>query len=338
MPTTQIINGVEIIRGLDINEYHRSPILSHTKIQYWLDPDVSPRKWKARFVDGAKTEKEQDHFVVGRAVDTLLFDGSQAFADSFITSPEKYPSYKKLSKKEQEAGIEPEIEEYKPWNLNATYCKEWAAEREAEGKAILTVDNMRLVKAMALEVASNPFAKKILKAKGAEFQVTLRWQNDDGIWLQARPDIVNFEDDTWDDLKSTRSLKAIGKNFVFLGYDIQAGMILDAMRRILGHDPKESRHIYVSKDLYPECKVVEWFGAKAGPIQCEYGMERAYIAAREIESAKATGNFSSTQTEIEVGQVPTWLQSKMVAGEELSQEEFLDEDAAGEDVAESLKF
>lgn len=359
MSTLQVINGVEIIRGLDINEYHAAPHLSHTKLHYWNEG--TPERWKAKFVDGKKIEeKEEDHFLIGRAVDVLLFEREQAFASAFTTSPSKYPSVSPVAKKDLATTMlaqPPEIElataygfdddarskflstpctvTYKPWNMSSNYCQGWTAEQAAEGRSVLTVDQTRLVRSMALATAKNPRARDILTAPGREFQVSLRWQIG-GIWFQARPDIVNFQEWSWDDLKSTRSMSAIGKNFWFLGYDMQAGLIYDAMRRIRGGEPSISRHIYVDKSFYPESKVVEIYGAKAGVSNMEYGLGRAIRAGKAIASARDTGIFARPQEEVYALDVPEWIQRKMTEGESLNHDEFLDADDEGEDVRLSI--
>jgi len=341
---TTTINGVEIIRGLDIEEYHRSPILSHTKLQDWITG--SPAAWKAKWVEGNRSDKESDHFVVGRALDDLIFDRA-GFAQRWTTSPARYPSLRVLTKKEVDAGTavasDEEVEsclaymgdpdgfrgkpcgiEFKTWNAQARYCDGWIQAQAREGRSILTSDQMRMVKAEASEVARNPFAREILRAPGAEFQVTLRWEID-GILFQARPDIVNFQDWTWDDLKTARNLEAIGKHFVFLGYDMQAGLIWDALTRLRGEEPARSRHIYVDKGFYPACEVREIFGPVVGPAYMEYGFARAVRIGKEIEQARRTGKFERPQKEMLPMVVPEWIQRKIVERDEVSPGEFAED-------------
>lgn len=330
---TQTVNGVEIIRGLDIEEYHKSPILSHTKIHSWIEN--SPEWWKARFVDGQREEKEAEHFVVGRALDCLMFDGKDAFADCFVTSPATYPAVRKATKAEIAAGWPAEITEQKKWTLSANYCKEWEETARAEGKSVVTSDQMRMIHAEAAAIARNKFAREVLRADGAEYQVTLRWRID-GIWFQARPDIINFKNQTFDDLKTTRSLDTVAKHYFFMGYDIQTGLIMDAMSRIFGTPPARSRHIYVDKSFYPTCVVQEVYGPIAGPSNGEYGLARAVKIAREIEACRSKGVFERPQREILPLVPPEWIQRKITAGEELHSGDFMATDDAAETLERSM--
>lgn len=352
---TQIINGVEIIRGMPIEEYHASPILSHTKVQHWLTE--SPKWWEAKYVKGGRMEgSEAEHFVVGRALDHLLFE-RETFAQSFTISPGMYPAIEKVTKEKlgstvlADADAIVEATRYhdekkqaeflkapcsivmKPWIGSATYCQGWEAERSAEGFTILTTDQMRLIKAQAIEISRNPFAREILSAKGAETQVTFRWEID-GIMVQTRPDIVNFLLWDWHDLKSTRELGAVGKHFVFMGYDMQAGLAYDALRRIRGAEPRQATHIYVDKSLYPTCEVRDIYGGEVGPAYVEYGLARFMKAAREIEHARKTGKFERPQRNRLPMLVPEWIQRKITEGESVEPDEFLPTDEA----AEALKF
>lgn len=331
---TTTINGVQIIRGLDIEEYHKSPILSASKIQYWREG--TPRRWKAKYVDGAKDEREADHFIVGRAIDTFIFDGKAAFLEKFCTCPKEYPAFREPNAAEKKAGqTEPIFVENKPWNLQAKYCQSWQAEREQEGRSVLKVDQMRMVKAMAAAILENPFAKDAILHPDAESQVTLRWQVD-GIWLQARPDVVNFGLWDWHDLKSIRDIASHNKHFAFMGYDMQAGLVWDALRRIRGAEPRNGTHILVEKSFYPDCRVRDIFGGAVGSVYMEWGYSRAMRYAAEIERARQTGDWTSPQADREPLVVPEWIQRKMSEGEELEPDEQFDTDAAGERLAQLI--
>lgn len=350
---TTTINGVEIIRDLDIEEYHKSPILSHTKIQHWLEN--TPQWWYAKYIEGKRFEGEEAaYFVHGRAIDTLLFDGEKEFRRLFTTAPKEYPSVRTLTKKEQgivlaatDADVERAIQyhsedkqdefrskpcaiEMKPWIGSAIYCQGWEA---SSGKTVLSSDMARMVAAEAKTVVANPLAHEIIAHKGAQFQITLRWEID-GIMVQARPDVINFDNRTWSDLKTVAKMVAVGKNFIFHGYDMQAGLVMDAMRRILGEDPALGTHIYVDKGFYPLCEVLDIFGGEVGPVYCEYGLARAMKAAREIEHARKTGRFERPQRARKCLVVPEWIQKKIVDAESFSADEILDTD----DIADNLKF
>lgn len=326
MPTVQVINGVEIHRGLDIDDYHKSPILSHTKLQHWAEE--TPEWWEAKYIKGVGEKEEKEHFLVGRALDVLIFDGSEEFRNRFVVRPEMYPAAKPQSKKDIDAGIPPETTP-KPWHASANYCQEWEAARKEEGKSVLSPDQVRSVKIWFNALKANEHFARLytMKANGqrtVEFQVALRWRDpSDGIWYQCRPDAIDFTHWDWWDLKSTKSIRGVGKDFVFLGYHIQAGLVWRAMTLLRGAEPRWGGHAYVEKSYYPRTEVREIFGAQAGPIYVENGWSASQRLAAEIEAARAKGEFRYRQERIAPVVVPEWLQRKMVEGETVGPDEFL---------------
>lgn len=324
--TTQIVNGVEIIRGLDIDDYHKSPILSHTKLQHWAEE--TPEWWEAKYIKGLGETTEKEHFLVGRALDVLVFDGLEEFRSRFVVRPETYPAAEKQSKKDIDAGIPPETTP-KPWHSSAKYCQEWEAAQREEGKSVLSPDQIRSVKIWWNALKGNEHFARLytMKANGqrtVEFQVTLRWKDpEDGIWYQARPDAIDFHHWEWWDLKSTRSIREVGKQFAFLGYHLQAGLVWRAMTLLRGAEPRWGGHAYVEKSYYPRTEVKPIFGPEAGPIYVEAGWSASKRIAAEIEAAKAKGEFRYRQKEMKPLIVPEWIQRKWVEGEEVAPEEFL---------------
>jgi hypothetical protein len=304
---------MSILRGLDIEEYHKHPALSHSKLWDWAQR--TPKWWKDHHV--LRLHDNED--------DVLVFDGESALDEQFATAPATYPSSEKPTAKNP---FPPTIQ--KPWIASAGYCKDWIAEREAEGLTVLSAEERRLIFAMFAECLANRHFAAMLRAPGSESQVSFRWKDTEtGIEFQSRPDLINHREGWYLDLKSSRALANHGKAFIGLGYHIQAAIVERAMR---AHDMpcNAGYHMVVEKSLYPRADLMEISGANAGPVFVEYGWSHAVKLALEIENARTSGVFAYRQDRVGIIRVPEWIQRKMMEGDEMAPEEVFDFDDMAE--------
>lgn len=133
----------------------------HTGIQFNLprevydaDPGINQSLLKAfhyaptpaHFKYEHDNPKEKECYKLGNAID-LLVSAPDKFRDTYILAPEKYPT------KDGE----------KPWNNNATYCKEWNAEQKALGRIVLKPKELDQLRGMCEGLLRNTDIRRILE-------------------------------------------------------------------------------------------------------------------------------------------------------------------------------
>jgi hypothetical protein len=229
--------------GSSISSSGLRAVFQDSPLHYWVGSHMNPHR-----------DPEQDEssaLVMGRAVHHLAL-GEADFNLHFVVQPETYTDAK--------TGTE------KKWTGQATVCKEWAT---AQTRAILTASEFEAVRGMlgTLEwqgphldsgLLQNPMMK--LGVLNGLIEHSLFWQDEKtGIWLRSRPDAIPMDGDDASDLKSTRSVayneieRAIGDR----GYDLQAALVRQGMREVLGRDMKSYSLIFVqNSEPYPTLATV----------------------------------------------------------------------------------
>jgi hypothetical protein len=166
-----------ILLNIPITEYHAHDAETNSKLKVFREG--GPLLYKRTFLDKVVTRATSEALKEGAGFDSLIFDGDEKFAATYVTKPPTYPD-----KKTGEA---------KPWNMNADFCKAWVAAREAEGKVVLDVDAWTRFVLMRDALRKHPLASALL-ARG-EPQVTFRNKHErfHGLEVQVRPDQFGAE-------------------------------------------------------------------------------------------------------------------------------------------------
>lgn len=300
--------NAQILSGVPMEAYHgQKECLGHSALWDWNQ--LTPGAWHDRHILGNKDD-DKKHFRVGRALDMLLFDGEETFAKAFVVTPSEYPSTGKPTK------LDPfPATEMKPWNANATYCKEWMDERRALGQEILSAEDMEIIRHQERAIHANPLIRSLLESPTVHFQATIRWQDpEDGFLYQARPDALDVENAIWWDLKTTRNLFGFDKDAFSLGYHVQAGLI---ERGLLanGVQAKEGSLAIVEKRRFPRAELRTFTGGNVGPIYAEYGWSLAAKIRSEIEACRAANRWFIPQVEPKIIAAPEWIQRNIIAGD-----------------------
>lgn len=298
----------QILSGLPMDEYHgQKEFLGHSALWDWNQ--LTPDAWHDRHILGNKDD-DKKHFRVGRALDTLLFDGVETFSRQFVTTPTEYPSTGKPTKADPFPATE-----MKPWSGNANYCKEWMEERRAQGVEILTPEDLEVILHQERAIWANPLIRGLLESKSVHFQASIRWEDpEDGQKYQARPDALDIEKMHWWDLKTTRNLFGFNKDAFSLGYHVQAGLI---ERGLLANGVRMNRGdlAIVEKRRFPRAVLRNFTGGEVGPIYGEYGWSLAVKIRAEIEACRSTGRWFVHQETPEIIAAPEWIQRNIIAGD-----------------------
>lgn len=170
---------------------------------------------------------------MGRAVHTLLLS-EDGFRDDYVTRPETY---------EDDAG------KWKPWNGHANVCKEWLARAKADGKTVLTKQQVADIQGMAERLAKNQVAVDLLRGRIERSIITLDKKT--GVWVKSRPDSIPA-DGMIADLKTCTdaSQVAIGRSIVNYGYLQQMALAITSLEEVGQRQVKDAVLLFV-ETTYP---------------------------------------------------------------------------------------
>lgn len=242
--------------GLPIEKYHSDicagpsnsssglrAIANGSPAEYWATSYLNPV---------AEPREDKDHFRVGQAAHTL-FLGEGKFDEQFSVKPATYIDAK--------TGAE------KKWNGNATVCKEWITEQEDSGKRLLSSDQMHVIQGMAGILPWQPNCPNSgLKNSGMVqtgildglIERSLVWQDaETGVWLKARPDLVNLNEVYPVDLKTTREARKVQNSIADLGYNMQAALVAEGLREVCDLECQGFAFVFVETKAPYAVEVVE---------------------------------------------------------------------------------
>ena len=236
-----------IYADVPIDAYHGQicdgPSLSSTGIRRLLK---SPAHfWKFSELNPHRVEEDdKEAFILGRAAHHLLL-GEREFHRHFVVQPATYNDLK--------------TGESKPWNGNATVCKEW--KKRHSDRTILTAAQIEKIKGMAgllpwqkgmtnCGLANTPLVADAGALSG-EIERSLFWKVGD-VWLKSRPDAIPGDSNDFADLKtisprseegmSDRDLeRAVRENRLF----VQGAMVGMGSMAVLGRQMTGFHLIFV---------------------------------------------------------------------------------------------
>lgn len=234
-----------IYRGVPNRVYHGpltvEPSVSRSGL--WKLFNKSPRHfWHESYLNPDRPpEDEAEALVLGRAAHHVLL-GEGAFREHFIVRPETYPE-----------GVEygdpiPHSAKLKPWNGNATWCKEWLADHKDDPRGILKPDHIETIKGMAGGLSRDHMVQRGALQGLVEHTLVYR-DEETGVWIKTRPDVIPTTDDDVADLKTCADIsdegleKAIGRDGLFL----QGAMTALSWRHVLGRELGAFNFVFVEK-------------------------------------------------------------------------------------------
>ncbi len=230
--------------------YDAIPLLVYHSAEITKEPSVSssglrllwkksPKhfyaKWPYNPLREVDEEEESDAFTLGRAAHHL-FLGEDNFALEFIERPEKI------------AGL--------PWQGNRLECRAFLKQMAAAGRTVLKPADIKAIRGMAKSLAAEPHAIDLLQ--GAVEQTLISRDEETGIWLKARPDVIPSADGIYADLKTTPSVADIDLKKTLNAYAYhQQGALIWEVCELLGMPFDGFALIFVEKTP-PYCvRVIE---------------------------------------------------------------------------------
>jgi len=172
---------------------------------------------------------------------------------------------------------------------------------KADGKQIICEDALMELQAMGESIESHVEAKALIS--DAEYEKSLFWTDPDtGILCKVRPDI--WHNNFICDLKTTASgsFRDFQKSVYTYSYHIQAGMIQEALKHVLGVEMDNFIFVAVEKEA-PYAVAVY----RLDPLAVGLGVTKFKNILLGIKECQETNNWPSYPSEW-IG-VPTWATS-----------------------------
>lgn len=183
-------------------------ILLKSPADFWAFSDLNPDRYE---------RKPSDAFAKGRAAHALLL-GDEVFTDAFMVLPDDAPPRPtKTQVRAAEAG-----------RTSTSYEERngfWEAfDAACEGRTVIRSSWMTDIEHMAASLARHQVVGPLFDG---DAEVSLVWQDEQtGVWVKARPDMLPRMGDVKADLKTCAdaSLMATMRDVRKFGYDMQAAL------------------------------------------------------------------------------------------------------------------
>lgn len=172
-----------IYYDLPMEEYKKIPAVHKSEFQHILKSG----KHYQYFLEHGEEEKQQ--MVFGNLVDTLLFE-PDLLKSRYSIIPEEYDDGKG---------------HVKPWNWNATVCKQWREDNFNENPSVSFIKTLEYEQAQSIveAIQNHPMAREWLS--GAKYQVSCVWVDPEtGLLCKSRMDAYR-ESERIVDLKVTNN-------------------------------------------------------------------------------------------------------------------------------------
>jgi len=236
----------------------------------YLNPDREPEE-ASRALD------------MGRACHTLLL-GESGFREQFAVRPDQWSD----------------------WRTAA--AKEWREEQISAGRTVLVPDDLTHIRGMARTLGAHPLVQAgILQG---EVERSLIWKDEEtGVWLKSRPDVLPVSDGCVVDLKTCAdaSPEAVQRAILSHGYAMQGALTRRALKQVLKIDMTMFVLVFVEKAPPYAVSVVE------------VDQDWIYFAGRQVQRAITTfarcvetGEWPGYADERRV-LMPDWLRRQMEA-------------------------
>lgn len=225
-----MLKPISITPNANPSEYHslgkqfdRGDVRRAMSRSELMDFDRCPRKW----INGIP-EESTDATDWGSLVDCFVLT-PEGFDSVYAVTPETYPA---------EGKKKGDPIEDKPWNWNATHCKEWRKEREAEGKCAVRPNDVSEAWKAVKRIDQDELCSAFLQVCERQVQVLVEWHDPEtGIVVPVKC-LIDLKADPKSefgtmlgDFKTTNDATdhAWEKTVFYYGLHVQAALYLDAV-------------------------------------------------------------------------------------------------------------
>lgn len=276
-----------IYAGVPMDAYHGDlcvgPSISSSGLRT-IDSESPLHFFDGSYLNPDREEEEPaDHHTIGTSVHTLLMRES-GFAERFIVRPSQW----------------------KDWRTNE--AKAWRKAAIDEGLGVLLPSDLEMIKGIARSVAADQFVKEGGFDGLAEHSIV--WQDPEtGVWMKARPDVLNLAARVVVDLKTISSAdgqscrKAIGEH----GYHVQLGLACEGIEIITGEKFDDGCFLVFAEKKRP-------YGVNVKPIDAQAiwtGRQIVRRAVRKFAECIERGEWPGYADSGRTAHLPAWLEKRM---------------------------
>jgi hypothetical protein len=288
--TGGIIRAPGCFVGMSMEVYHGQPcegpsISSSGLRTIWAE---SPAHfWAHSSLNKDRIEpKDNPAFNVGRLAHKLLIEGREGLEKDFAIRPDIWSDWRK-----KEAQV-------------------WRDEQLLAGKTVVTEEDLAAVTGMAESLGRHPLVKAgILDGK---VERSLIWKDEEtGVWLKARPDVIPNASGLVADLKTTTSVRtdALERSLGDYGYHVQAALVGMGLKATLDIAMEEFALVWVEKTA-PWCvRITTLTGA-----DIERGQMQIRAGLRTFADCLASGRWpgpGGDRRDAEYLQLPAWAAKRI---------------------------
>ncbi len=197
---------------------------------------ANPWKWRHDTRDDKRTRSLD----FGSLVDCLLTTPS-LFDRTFVAEP---PTYMAAGSKKADPPVE------KPWNNNATVCREWVAEQAAAGRTVVKPELIHAAMKARDVVRAHDWIPAMIETAQSQVQVLGEWHDEaTGLTVPVCNLVDWLPGDEWSrivfDLKTAADASGDwGRVVVAHGYDVQLALAVDLLN-LYSEDRQIGAHVIV---------------------------------------------------------------------------------------------
>lgn len=241
-----VYHSADVCIGPSISSSGLRTIFTDCPMAYWVESPLNPQRI---------APEEKEAFILGRGAHHLLL-GESDFSKFFTFEPETYPDSK--------------TGEPKPWNNNATFCREWRKHvTEGEAKTVLTLKQLEAIRGMAgllpwqrgLEDSGlhNSAVVRAGALSGLVEHSIIARDDETGVWLKSRPDAIPLDSTDFADFKSTAAVDydSLQRTLGDFRYDMQAVLASICLQQAAGLEFTSYAFIFAMKKAPHAVEIVE---------------------------------------------------------------------------------
>ena len=245
-----------------------------------------PSRWLAGYESPDSEAKDY-----GSLLDLLALT-PERFDERYIVRPETYTNKDK---------------ETKPWNSNATVCRDWSELQSAAGKEIVRKDAVLEVQAAVAELKADEILNAFVEASDKQVWVTGEWL-DEGTGLiipvQCLVDLVPRRDTEFakclGDLKTTRNagVRVWQRWCATAGYHVQAAFNTDLYMAAINPErnkdgEERNTFCFVVQENYAPFQIARRMLSDLSGIETLFGIGRTFYqsALKKYARCLKTGNW-----------------------------------------------
>lgn len=279
-------HGADLCDGPSLSSSGLKTIFHKSPRHYWYASPYNPKRAEP---------DDSDALILGRAAHHALL-GEAEFDKHYVVRPEKLDG--------------------KAWNSNSGACKDWLANASDLGLTVLTPAQRDAIIGMRDGLREHPMVDPNgpVRLLDGLVEHTLVWKDEEtGLWLKSRPDVIPLASDDGADLKTTADISDDGVERMVGTYGVnqQGALVAEAWSQVFKR-PLQGFSLVLVESKPPHCARVKTLK----PHDLELGRMQNRMALRLAAKCFQTGVWpgpGGTQTDAEFVEIKSWQRGRIEA-------------------------